>query len=124
FAVGIALFRARILAVKRGDISPGYFLLNRGGKLPENLVRVDQNYNNLLELPILFYAAVLLLYVTGTANLAQLWLLWGFALSRIVHTLIHIRSNHLRWRMRSFVVGFLLLLASWSLFLWQVLHPS
>lgn len=124
FTVGIMLFRVRLLAAKRRDISPRYFLLNRGGKLPEYLIKVDHNYSNLLELPILFYAAVLFLYATGTANHYQLWLLWGFALSRIVHSVIHISVNNLRWRMVSFVAGFLFLLASWSLFIWQIIMKS
>ena len=123
-SVGILLFRARIAAVTRGDLNPAYFAYNRGAKLPDYLIRVEQNYSNQFELPVLFYALVLLLYTTQSANHYQLWLLWGFVLSRIVHSLVHIWLNRLLWRRDSFIVGFILLLAGWVLLGIQLLQPS
>lgn len=117
--VSLLLFRARRQAIFSGEVNPAYFLLNRGGRLPERLIRVEQNYNNLFELPVLFYALVVLLYLSHSGDTVQLALLWGFVLSRIIHSNIHIRHNHLRWRMRSFITGFLLLLAAW---LWLLLR--
>lgn len=121
--VGTLLYRLRVTAVTRGDVQPGYFLYNRG-KLPDYLARVEQNYTNQFELPVLFYALILLLYVTHGANGIQLLLLWGFVLSRVVHSLIHIRLNRLLWRRNSFAVGFLLLLASWTLLGIQLLFRT
>jgi hypothetical protein len=120
--IGIVLYRMRFVAVKQGDLNPAYFLYNRGAKLPDYLARVEQNYSNQFELPVLFYAVVLLLYVSHSANIYQLCLLWGFVLSRVVHSLIHIRLNRLLWRRNSFTVGFFLLLASWILLLIQLIQ--
>lgn len=119
--IGIALYRMRYLAVVQGDLNPAYFLYNRGAKLPDYLARVEQNYSNQFELPVLLYAAVLLLYVSHSATIVQLGLLWGFVISRVVHSLIHIRMNRLLWRRNSFTVGFLMLLASWALLLIQLM---
>lgn len=122
FAVGLALFLHRVRAVKRGLITPGYFLLNRGGRQPDELIRFEQNYSNLFELPVLFYALAALLYATQHADLIQLALLWAFVLSRLLHTLIHVTINHLIWRMRSFFAGFYLLLGGWLLLLFRLVQ--
>ena len=96
FIVGFTLVRLRFLAVNRGEVNPHYFLLNRGGKLPDYLLRMEQNYTNLFELPVLFYLLILLLYITHEVDTLQLWLAWGFAVTRIVHTAIHTTVNRLR----------------------------
>ena len=120
--VGILLLRARILAVIHGDLDPAYFQYNRGARLPDTLIRAEQNYSNQFELPVLFYALVVLLYTSQSAGYIQLGLLWGFVLSRYAHSLIHIRLNRLLWRRNSFMVGFMLLLASWILLGIQLLQ--
>ncbi len=116
FAVGVAMLGLRFRAVARGDINPRYFLLNRGGRVPDYLARVEQNYTNLFELPVLFYVLVLALYAADSVTPAQLWLAWGFLASRVLHTLVHTTVNRLRWRMRIFSAGALLLIAAWALF--------
>ena len=119
FTVGVVMLRLRFRAVARGQINPRHFLLNRGGRVPEYLARVEQNYLNLFELPVLFYALVLALYATASVTPLQLGLAWGFVLTRVMHSLIHATVNRLRWRMWVFSAGALLLMAAWALF---VLH--
>ncbi len=116
FVVGVAMLGLRFRAVARGQINPRHFLLNRGGRVPEYLARVEQNYLNLFELPVLFYALVLALYATASVSPLQLGLAWGFVVARLLHTLVHTTVNRLRWRMRIFSVGALLLIAAWALF--------
>jgi hypothetical protein len=110
------MLHLRFRAVRRAEINPRYFLLNRGGKVPDYLLRVEQNYSNLLELPLLFYLLILMLYATRTVDELQLWLAWCHAGTRIVHTAIHTTGNRLRWRMLSFISGALLLLGGWLFF--------
>lgn len=121
FIVGTALIRLRILAVSRRQIHPGYFLLNRGGKVPDYLRKVDQNYTNLFELPMLFYLLVVVLYVTRTADELHVGLAWGFAVSRMIHTAIHVTVNRLRWRLLAFISGALMLFTSWAWLLFQLM---
>jgi hypothetical protein len=66
--------------------------------------------------PILFYLLIVLLYTTHRVDTLHLGLAWGFAATRIAHTLIHTTVNRLRWRMSVFVIGALLLLAGWLAF--------
>jgi hypothetical protein len=113
FAVGAVLLWMRVRAVRRGEINPRYFLLNRG-KAPDALTRVDQHFTNLFELPVLFYALVLVLYVTASVTPLQLALAWAFVLTRVLHALIHTTVNRLRARMLAFLAGALLLMLGWG----------
>lgn len=120
FTVGFALVRLRALAVGRGELPLHYFLLNRGGRPPRYLVQVEQNYTNQLELPTLFYALVLMMYVTGSVDVVQLSLAWAFAATRLAHAAIHVTVNRLFWRMRAFLGGGLVLIGSFLYFLFQL----
>jgi len=116
--LGIAIWmgRLRFVAVKRGDLNPRYYELNRGGKVPDYLAKVSQNYDNLLELPILFYVVAGLLYATKQVESAQLVLAWLFVGSRSIHSYIHTTSNNVRYRMRAFLAGGVVLIGMWLLF--------
>ncbi len=115
FTVGVALLYARVRAVMRREVPPRYFSLKRGAKMPDHLLKLEQNFTNLFEVPVLFYFATLTLYVSEAANPQQLALLWGFAVSRIAHSAIHTTSNNLRLRALAFSAGGILLMMSWIL---------
>ena len=121
FGIGILLARLRFAAVKRGDLDPRYFAINQGGEIPEYLAKVNNNYNNLLELPILFYIITVLLYVTDRVELTQLILAWIFVASRYAHSYIHTTYNNVRHRLRSFLLGVVALIVMWCLFFVRVL---
>lgn len=124
FSVAVSLLRARLRAVAAGDVHPGFFLLNRGGKPPRRLLQLEQHYQNLYEVPLLFYVWAIALYVTGAVTPVQLGLAWGFVATRLWHTWVHTRSNHLRWRLLSFSGGVLLLMIGWLLLLMRLLLPA
>jgi len=117
FGIAIWMGKLRFLAVKQGDLNPRYYALNRGGKVPEYLAKVSQNYDNLLELPILFYVLVGLMYATATVEISQTILAWVFVSSRYTHSYIHTTSNNLRLRMKAFLFGSAVLMMMWLLFI-------
>ena len=119
--IGIRLGVLRFAAVRRGDLTPRFYELNRGGKMPDYLAKVSQNYDNLLELPILFYLLAVCLFITDKVDMVQLLLAWLFIASRYAHSYIHITDNKLRPRMRAFLLGVLLVIVMWVWFLLQVL---
>ncbi|RDH86485.1 MAG: hypothetical protein DIZ77_09040 [endosymbiont of Seepiophila jonesi] len=120
FGVGILMIRLRFLAVRRGEINPRHFLLNRGSKVPDYLAQVEQNYQNLLELPLLFYTISILLFLTNKVDLIYLSLAWSYVGMRLLHTLIHATVNKLRMRMWAFLVSSLILIAIWLRLLLQL----
>jgi hypothetical protein len=119
FGMGIWLIKLRFSAVKCGDLNPRYFEFNRGVKLPDHLIKVSHNYDNLLALPVLFYVITLMLFVTNKVDLAQIILAWIFVFSRYVHSYIHTTSNNVKHRMFAFMFGVATLIGMWSLYFMQ-----
>jgi hypothetical protein len=75
--------------------------------------RPAQNLANLFEMPVLYFALVPLLLVTGSASGAQVALAWAFVALRLVHTVIHIGPNTIRTRARVYVASSAMLFAMW-----------
>jgi len=72
---------------------------------PEVVVKINNNVRNQFELPVLFYALVLLLWDLGSVGLFEQIIAWLFALSRVVHVYIHTGSNYVPVRRRVFIFG-------------------
>ena len=72
---------------------------------PEFVQKINNNIRNQFEIPVLFYALVLALYVLKSAGPFAQALAWLFALSRIVHAYIHTGSNYVPYRRPVFMFG-------------------
>ena len=114
FYITLRLGRVRIRAVTQHGLQASYFKYNRGGEPPEFLLRTEQHYVNLFELPVLFYVACLVAYVTSSADLPAVLLAWLFVCSRCLHTYIHIRLNKLMQRRRIFIFSSIVLMTLWG----------
>jgi hypothetical protein len=72
------------------------------------------NLANLFEMPVLYFALVPLLIVTGQAGTVQLVLAWIFVLLRALHSLIHIASRKVIPRFIAYLASCLVLAAMWA----------
>jgi hypothetical protein len=79
-----------------------------------------RNLANQCELPVLFYACCLTLFVLGATSTIALALGWAFALSRIAHAYVHVTSNKLRYRRPLFIAGFFALAGMWLMVLYRL----
>jgi hypothetical protein len=86
---------------------------------PASSVTVAANLANQFELPVLFYVLCLTLHETNGVNYLTLALMWIFVASRYFHASIHLTSNNLPLRSRSFFLGAVVLLLGW---IWFALH--
>jgi hypothetical protein len=86
---------------------------------PESSVTAANNVINQFELPVLFYAACLSLYVTSGVSYVALVLAWLFVALRYVHAWFHLTANRVKYRSRAFISGALLLALLW---IWFALH--
>lgn len=75
--------------------------------------RPAQNLANLFEMPVLYFALVPLLILTGSASPAQVALAWIFVALRAVHSAIHIGPNTVRTRARVYIASSIVLFAMW-----------
>ena len=109
------LARVRLAAIKSGQTTGlGYFKTFQGDSTePENVQKVQRNYHNLLQAPMLFYAAGAAALALGIADAILLYLAWGYVALRVIHSYIHITSNVVIVRFRIFGLSMLTLAAIW-----------
>jgi hypothetical protein len=117
YIVYVVMGRRRFVAVKSGEAKVGQFKTR--STEPASSVTVANNLSNQYELPVLFYALCLTLNITNGVNYLTLALMWIFVVSRYVHAWIHLTSNKLILRNRSFVLGLVVLGLGW---IWLALH--
>lgn len=114
FAVGIALVSYRFQLVRSGQINPGYFKLNRGGKPPARHEALHDNYNNLFQVPILYYSVIAIAIASQHIDATLVTLAWVFVGLRIVHTLVHVMYNNVLHRLSVFFAGVIIVGVMWS----------
>lgn len=74
---------------------------------------VSDNLVNLFELPVLFYLASVILYVTNGVTGTMLAISWFYVATRIVHSLVHITYNKVMHRFSIYIIGSIALWALW-----------
>ena len=72
---------------------------------------ITDNYNHLFEQPVLFYALVVYLHLSGMADDLKVQMAWLYVLARVVHSLIHLTSNNVSARALTFVTATIILIA-------------
>ena len=105
FGLYVWLTIARTAAVKRGDVEYGSFILGRDE--PLEVARITRNVANQFELPVVFYAVVVLLVALGKVTAIDVVAGWAFVGGRIVHTLVQTLTDNVPLRGRVFVINFL-----------------
>ncbi len=86
----------------------------------EAALKAANNYKNLFEIPVLFFAAAAFALITRTVDGWMIGLAWLFVASRVLHTIIHVTSNTVMLRGPVFMVGFAAVLVMWVLIVWRV----
>ena len=100
-------------AVKAGRARVSQFRENLNE--PEDSLFARNCLANQFELPVLFHAVCIALYVTGGAGAWAVVLAWLFAASRYAHAFIHVTSNRIRQRQPAFAAGFAVLIVLWAM---------
>ena len=113
FGVALLLLRARFRSAYRRQVTPGDFRYGESERVPVEARLPSRNLVNLLEMPVLFYVACVILYAIGSVDGAALALGWAYVASRGVHSLIHLTYNNVFHRLAAFAAGCVLLLAIW-----------
>jgi hypothetical protein len=75
--------------------------------------RPAHNLANLFEMPVLYFALVPLMMITGRASLVQVALAWAFVGLRAWHSFLHIGLNPIRLRARVYIASCTMLAAMW-----------
>jgi len=96
---------ARTRAVNSGKTDYSCFVLGR--EEPLEVARITRNLTNQFELPVIFYALVVLLVALGRVTWFDVIVAWVFVAGRVIHTLVQTLGDNVVLRGRVFVIGFL-----------------
>lgn len=110
FTLGIS----RFIAVQKRKVSLRYFQQYTDGQQPEKLHILSRHVQNHFEVPPLFYAGVLFLYVTNSVGVVSITAAWLFVILRCIHSYIHLGSNNVKHRFYCFLLSLLALIALWG----------
>ena len=72
---------------------------------PDWVERPARTFNNLMQVPPLFFLACILMLFTGYLDLAQLLLLWIFVATRYLHAAIYMAWNYVPARFGCYIAG-------------------
>ena len=114
FLVWVRLYQLRLgeMARKRIDAQDLASAADSARLLVDT--RASDNFRNLFELPVLFYAGVLLATQLGVADTASPVLAWSFVGLRAVHSVVHCTFNHVMTRFVAYALATLVLFAFWA----------
>ncbi len=118
--VWLRLFQTRIGEMKRRQIHPQGMATSVQTSQFED-TRAADNFRNLFELPILFYAASLLAIYAGIENTTLVVMAWAFVALRFLHSYIHCTYSRVMHRFKAYVLGGIALWAMWGLLAYQLL---
>ena len=100
---------ARWVAVKRGEVDYSSFEFNR--EEPPAVARIRLNLANQFELPVLFYALVVLLIALGKVTTFDVIAAWVFVAGRVIHSLVQTLTDNVPLRGQVFTINFLAVMA-------------
>ena len=104
FVLYVWLTVERARAVARGEVKYSAFEFSRNE--PPSVARVTRNLANQFELPVIFYAVVVLLVVIGRVGTIDVLAAWVFVAGRVIHSLVQTLTDDLPLRGRVFLINF------------------
>jgi hypothetical protein len=103
FLLYVWLTAARTRAIKSGEAAYSGFAR---GEEPHHVARITRNLANQFELPVIFYALVVLLVATRNVTLVDVIAAWVFVAGRIIHTLVQTLTDNVPLRGQVFLINF------------------
>jgi hypothetical protein len=114
FLVWIYLYAARLREMRQKTIDPQQLAHRSGAQaLLKASAGPADNFSNLLEMPLLFFIAVLLSLILLIQDDLLVTLAWGFVALRSIHSLVHCTYNRVLHRFTVYIASSLLLALMW-----------
>lgn len=115
-AVFAKLYKDRIAEMRARRIHPQQ--LASAKQVHETLqnVAASDNFRNLFEVPVLFYALCGFLAITQLTTLLLLACAWGYVVLRAAHSYIHLTSNKVIRRFQIYFASTMVLYVMWAIF--------
>jgi len=121
FVVWVYMYARRIPFIQRSGFAPGELSPARLAELsPPEVSNPSDNLKNLFEIPVLFYALALYLYVTQQVDALYVGAAWIFVVFRALHSAVHCTVNIVLLR---FWLYFVSTMAIWFMVFRAALKP-
>lgn len=92
--VWVFMYTRRISFIRKSNLSPGQLSPAEFARIsPPSVSNPSDNLKNLFEIPTIFYALCLYLYVTNNVDTTFVTAAWVFAIFRIGHSAVHCTAN-------------------------------
>lgn len=114
--VGIRMMFSRVKEMREKRIHPQVVATSAQMTTRLENVQASDNFRNLFEVPVLFYALAGVALATGHT---PGWLVvgaWLFVALRVLHSLIHCTYNKVMHRLAVFLTSFIVVVALWIAF--------
>ena len=112
--VMVIMGRRRFAAARNKEIQLSAFRTMDLAGANEGVITASRNFDNQFQMPMLFIFAVLFALHFGMADLVFVLLASLFVALRLLHTVVHITSNHVRLRFNLFLLSCVVLWAFWA----------
>jgi hypothetical protein len=104
--VWVYMYARRLPFIFRNRLTPEQLRPEEFARLqPPEVSTPSDNLKNLFEIPTLFYALVLCLYVTQQADTTHIVAAWVFVAFRALHSLVHCTFNHVPLRFMLYAIS-------------------
>jgi len=104
----------RLPAMKRAGVDMKRLVGGRGvdldGVIPDTVQWKSHNYSHLVEQPTVFYAIAITLALMDMGGGINYWLAWGYVVFRVLHSLVQVTVNVVKYRFALFLLGSLALI--------------
>jgi len=113
--IWVCMYAARLSEMRTRGIDPQSVKTAREAAGVLEDVAAADNFRNLFEVPVLFFAVGCLLAMTDHVTDLQLIMAWAFVSLRAVHSLIHVTYNRVVHRFTAYALSTLCVFAMWLL---------
>lgn len=115
------LYQDRIAEMRARRIHPQQVATAKQAQETLQNVASSDNYRNLFEAPVLFYALCGFLAITQLTTVLLLACAWGYVFLRAAHTYVHLTGNKVIRRFQLYFASCIVLFGMWALFLVRLL---
>jgi hypothetical protein len=114
--VAVRMLVVRVREMRERRIHPQQIATSAQTAAKLQSIQVSDNYRNLFEMPVMFYALCALLLATGGASTFFAAGAWLYVLLRFAHSVIQCTYNRVMHRFAVFASSFVVLLVLWIRF--------
>jgi len=113
FLVMLLIPFRRFRAGFAGHVTYKDFRYGESPNVPHDVCIPNRNYMNLLEAPMLFYVACLVIFAAQLVTPSLVVLAWTYFGLRVLHSVVHLTYNNVRHRLVVFGASNVVLVVMW-----------